>query len=939
MTIKKTKEFSPKANWIWDDSDRLGRQYYLRAKRTFSLSAQQVETAITSGQSQLLITAEANYQVWLNRTLIGHGPAKAPENQRYIDSYDISDQLVEGENVLEILVGSIGNGTMNYCLGEAGLLFQLELPGQIISSDQKTLVQRDPQRTKATVRRWAMPYIEDIDGNQSSADWQPARTVEKEVSILPRPVPHPQRHPLSPKRIISTDAVKLPNFSCSFRIKPYIVPADQERRWNVYKTSAFVVVDLISSHDQEITLVPSGGEIDWYFDNRLIVASKAWSLWNPAKQKPTLRLKKGANRLIGGLLPSHFEEIHLAAFVPHPIKVKNPFGAGGFQIISAGPESMADLTGFFVAAAEGSSKDSRSSSEGGPLRQYEEWVNLGNFPKMSPADTMLTANAQDIAVNARPIEGAAPEIDTLQFDGHWRFPGQPKGQATRIILDLGAVNNGWLSFKAFGQTGGKFIFSFFEALEFGPPVQINWPEACNNALTYRLRDGWQDFESFFAYGVRYVVVYYEGPRAAALKDLRIFTANCGGLARGAFLSDNIGLNAIYAMCEQTLISATDDTLTDCPTYEAVNWNFDNRLGTMADLATFRNISILKNTIEQYAHDPYYPGLVRSHYPSAWENRIPVFSFHWIILCEEFHRHTGDDQFLQNVFGQVASGLAEGLAMIDSSGLLIWPAAENPWHIIDWNMNRDDDGHPIVSAEQGMFLGTLAAGEYLAKASGLKEANKLAQQWKKARLKLLETIHRKLWRADLDAYADSIHADGKLSDVTSQASNSILATYGLGSPAWRKRLAKRISEKDPAMLASTSPMGMFYVLEFLDQCEAQEAIFQIILEEWLPMVKAGDATAWEHFPQFANLRWPTRSRCHPFAAYILKYYAKYVMGARLSGKNMSEVTFRPQPPKGVTECRGVIPTAHGVIRTGWKRNGTRITSSIEIPQGITLKKSV
>lgn len=929
------KSISPKAHWIWDDSDRLGRHYYLRAKRVFTLTKAQARTAIATGISQLLITADSNYQVWLNRTLLGHGPAKSPENQRYVDSYDISDRLLEGENMLEVLAGSIGTGTMNYCAAEAGLLFQLELPGKTISSDEKTLVQRDPQRTKATVRRWAMPYIEDVDAKKVMKPWKPARIVEKSITILPRPVAHPQRQLLTPKRIISADTVELPNLSWSFRVKPYLVPEDQVRRWNIYKTSAFVVIDLISDHDQEISLVPSTGEVDWYFNNQLIVASKAWSLWNPSKQKPTIRLKKGANRLIGGLLPSHFEEIHLAAFVTHPIKVANPFGTGGFQIITPGSESLTDLSGFFVAAADGSSKDARSNSEGGVLRQYEELLEMGNFPKMDPADTLSAANGQDIAVNARTITGAEPEIDTLQGDGRWHFPAQLAGQATRIILDLGAVNNGWLSFKAFGHAGGKLIFSFFEALELGPPLQINWPEACNNALTYHLREGWQEFESFYAYGARYMVVFYEGPQPASLKDICLVTANCGGLARGAFLSDNIGLNAIYALCEQTLVAATDDTITDCPTYEAVNWNFDNRLAVMADLTTFRNIPILRNTIEQYTHDPYYSGLVRSHYPSAWENRIPVFSFHWIILCEEYHRHTGDDQFLSNVFGQAVRGIEEGIAMIDSSGLLIWPAVENPWHIIDWNMHRDDDGHPIVSAEQGMFLGTLAAGEYLATAIGSPVARKLAQAWKKLRFKLRDTIHRKLWRRDLDAYADSIHADGQLSQVTSQASNSILATYGLGSLAWRKRLAKRIRERDAKMLSCTSPMGMFYVLEFLDQCEDQEAIFEIIEREWLPMIMAGDATAWEHFPQFANLRWPTRSRCHPFATYILKYFTKYIMGVRLSGKTMSSVTFRPQPPANVNKCSGVVPTAHGVIRAGWTRQEKRIASKIELPMGTTL----
>ncbi len=80
----------------------------------------------------------------------------------------------------------------------------------------------------------------------------------------------------------------------------------------------------------------------------------------------------------------------------------------------------------------------------------------------------------------------------------------------------------------------------------------------------------------------------------------MLTANCGNLPQGSFRSNDVTLNAIYSLCEQTTISATDDTLTDCPTYEAVNWNFDNRLGAMSDLVTCRNIAVLRNSIEQFA---------------------------------------------------------------------------------------------------------------------------------------------------------------------------------------------------------------------------------------------------------------------------------------------------------------------------------------------------
>ena len=911
--------FSSRARWIWDTSDRLGRNYYLRARRAFSISGKHIRTAQQPGYSKLLITADAYYQVWLNGTSLGHGPAKSPAKERFVDTYDVSSLLIEGDNLLEILVYSLGVGTMNYCQGEAGLIYEISGTGKLISSDEKTLVQRDPCRLKQTVRRWIMPYIEAIDAAQGPSSWQPANVVEKQVKLLARPVRLPSRQPMTPKRIVAIDRVKLPEFSCSFRIKPYLVAADQVARCNIYQSPAFIAIDLVSPRDQEITLVPTPGHATWYFHNQKVISSSGWDIWDSNESKPVLRLRKGANRLIGTHCINHFEEIHLAAFTPFPIEVRNPYGSGGFQIVLADKKEIEE--------------------ESSVAESFEAAVKRGNLPVMNPADTLISANFQDLVVNARVIQSNEPSLEEIYSEESWKFPGTLKGEATRIILDLGTVHNGWLSFKTFGRKDGRFLFSFFEALDEGPPLRINWPEACNNAVSFRPKEGWQSFESFFAYGFRYISVHYTGQNPADLGDLCMLTAYCGNLPQGSFRSNDVTLNAVYSLCEQTAISATDDTLTDCPTYEAVNWNFDNRLGAMSDLVTCRNLPLLRNTIEQYTRDPLYPALVRSHCPSVWDIRIPIFSFHWIIFCQEFYHHTEDREFLQNVFPQIVRGIDEGIGMIDESGLLKWPQEEEPWHIIDWSNHRDDAGHPYVAAEQGMFLGTLDAAALLAEAKPGTQWKKKAKSWRAARVSLQQAIHRHFWQKEKDIYADSLHADGKLSHVTSQPTNCILAFYGVGNAAWRRRLAQRIRNDDPKLLPATSPMGMFYVLEFLDHCSDVEAIFKHIRAHWTQMVQAGDTTAWEYFPEFkfGRGRFPTRSRCHPFAGYILKYYIKYLLGLEYDGAAKNTLRFRPRPPVGIDECHGTLPLSQGVVRVGWKRQNSRFETRIEVPKGVAVKR--
>ncbi|GAT32245.1 alpha-L-rhamnosidase [Terrimicrobium sacchariphilum] len=905
--VKETPElFSKAARWIWDTSDRLSDHYYLRAKRAFRLGAKEWLRAQIPGASSLKITADAYYQVWLNGVVLGHGPAKSPPGERMVDAYDIGQWLVAGENMLEILVLSLGSGTMNYSLGEAGLIFEVQLPEANIASDEKTLVQRDARRKRRTVRRWIMPNIEDISQQRGSSRWEAAQVVSKECRLIPRPVRQASRYPLVPQRIVAHEVVKLPEFICSFLTKPYLVPPDQARRCNIFDTPAYIVTDLISEEDQTIAWLAAPGGARWYLEDRLIGVSSGWTRDEPGVPKVLLNLKKGANRLVGVHGNDHFSETHLAAFAPKPLSVRNPFGAGGFQVIPTTREEV-----------------ERCGKRLG--KDLSRRIAAGALPRMDSRHTSPGANFHDLVANAETLEKKSNSF--LRTNLGWKLLPAVGNTAIRLIVDLGAVQNGWLAFKCFGHKGSTLIFSLVEAIDQGAPLTLNWPGPVNNSLRYELHDGWQSFESFFAYGGRYLIIHHQGEHSVALASVEMLSANCGNLPQGAFRSDNSMLNAIYALCEQTLISSTDDTLTDCPTYEAVNWNFDNRLGAMSDLVTMRNIPLLRNTIEQYGRDPQYPGLVRSHTPSAWDNRIPAFSFHWILLCREFYEHTGDQGFLETVFPQVARGLDESLQMIEPGGLMLWPADEEPWHIIDWHPDRDDIGRPFVSAEQALFVGALEAGAALAGSPAQ------ARLWLDAARRLRESIHRRFWVPQRDAYADSIHQDGSISRVSSAASNAALAYYGVGSQAWRKRLLQRLTKEEGDLLPIGSPMGLFYVLEFLDLHGETEAIFTTILRKWSQMIEAGDKTAWEHFPEHENKRFPTRSRCHPFSTYILKYFRKYLLGIVPVGVGMKEFRFHPQPPSMVRKVDGALPTADGPIRISWHRDGRKVLSSIEAPKGV------
>jgi alpha-L-rhamnosidase len=885
------------AQWIWSGPAD-GYNDFRQVRHDFTLAAAPPE-------AELWITADALYQVWLNGRMLGHGPAKSAEGTRGVDGYDVAGVLTAGSNRLEALALNLGAGTMCYCPGKPGLRFEIRLgTGEVVAaSGPETLMRPDPARTRLTVRRWMLPCIEDVNAAAPAGAWAPATVVERALRLYPRRVPLPTREPLPIRRIVAAARVRLPTFSISFRHKPYLVPPAELPRNNTFNTPAYFVTDIVSPVAQTLRFTPTRGAFDWYHRGRKLVEGSGWAPWPPGKEPVTLELAPGANRLVGVHKADHFADLSLAGFCDVPVEFTNPFGAGGFQIVPV------------------------TEAVGGPATAAIDWEALRpSMPAMDPVHTLPWANAQDLALGAAEVEpDATSDLDPLlrtPASAPLVLPPARDGEAVRVVVDLGTVHNGWLAFAVNGRAGSRLFFSFFEGVEAGhcrdeaggedgPPLRLHWAYGSENALTYRLADGPQRFESFHPYGVRYIAIHHTGSSPVALADLRVLTANCGSRAQGFLQCSEPLLNEVYAIATQSVISSVDDTFTDCPTFEQVNWNFDNRAAFLGEILTCANTAVARHSIALFAEDPAFAGLVRSQYPSTWGNFIPLWSLHWIMWCRDYAELTGDLEFARAMYPRVRAGVAAALGKIGDRGLLTW---DGVWHFVEWGHGRDDN-HAICGVEQAGLAGALAAAVRLAELLGETDA----PAWEQARTTLVAAINRELWDEARGAYADSLHADGARSAVSSQTTNTMMGIYGIADEARARTLAQRIADNDPALLAYGSPYGLYYVLELFDRFEMVEPIFAAIRRRWGDMVLAGDRTTWETFAEFGGHGgFPTRSRCHPFAAYVVKYLVKYLLGVAPWTVEAGPVAGQPHPPAGVTFARGAVPTPRGLLRVGWGR---------------------
>ncbi|MBP6507653.1 MAG: alpha-L-rhamnosidase [Opitutaceae bacterium] len=836
--------FSPKTRWVWHAGSREAYHDYHRFRQDF--------LGPKAGPVSLLITADANYQVWLNGQMVGHGPAKSAAGRRSVDAYDVTAFLRPGVNSIEVLVLGLGIGTMTYCPGEAGLIFELTAAGRSLArSGGRTRVRSEAARQRPTVRRWILPGVEDVDATAKPGAWRAATIVQSTAQLYPRRVSLPTREPVYPRRQVSEDRVELPDFQVGFRLKPALVSADEARRHESFNVPATLRLTLDSLVAQTLRFTPTLGNVKWLQRGvELFPGASGHILWDEKKARATVRLKKGRNEFTGIHLPNHFEHISLAGFAS-----KAPLRVEALQVLKEGATVP-------VAVA--------------PL---------------------MFSNPQDLARGAQLT---------------------PAGSVRRTIWDLGAVHNGWIAFEAEGPSGSAVLLSFFEAME---GTRIQWPDGCNNALRVQLAGGWQRFESFFPYGVRYIAMHEIGG-AVRVQDLHLLKATCSAVRQGFLQTGDPLLDGIYAIAAQSVESGTDDTQTDCPTFEQVNWNFDNRLCSLADLLIQGNADITRNAIALFAEEPRRKGLVDSHTPSEWRRQpIPLWSFNWIMWCWDYYWATGDVDFVRKIFPAVTEGIDEALGRIGPLGLFAWPGV---WHFSEWAKGRDDD-HAINTAEQAGLVAALDAAGRLAKAIG--------SPWERraARRGLIRAVNRHLWNPARRCYADSLHADGTQSSVSSRLTNAMVALHGIGSATWSRRLARDIAAgKRDGLLPIGSPYGLYHILELLDRHGHVEAIFREVRHRWGDMVRAGDGTTWEMFAEYGYGAWPTRSRCHPFSAYVVKYFAKYLLGLEVLAPGYAKVRIRPRPPQGIASCHGAVPTPHGLLQVSWQKAGRRIRTKFSQP---------
>jgi len=899
------------ARWIWTDGPRSPRNLYLCVRKDF-------QTSRTNEPARLHVSADSRYRLYLNGQWLGDGPARSFFWAQQFDTYDVTGLLKPGRNVLALLVSHYGEGTFQYHpSGQAGVLVQLETKRDgtwvpIVVSDETWQVQVHAGYLRPTVRiSCQMPFEEIVDGRLFPGDWMqpdgalsspaPAKVIGPVGSgpwrtMVARSVPFLTREPVPPVRLFRTQLTRFPNLHTGFTARPYLLAGYFMQ--NTKPLAGFAATIIESPVDQTITFFTGSP----FYEPPVVAGQVAW----PGKPVP---LKKGSNLCLIPFQPTlhHRFDRSYPAFVDHPVRLRGVFN----------DRTAWTIFGPFEHYDKKFHDDIQKVTTVKELEPYRDKAQT-----VRPEDILTHGSPFDDCAFARRVEGRV-RIDNVEglFGNEnevttiWPAEnGNPE-----LFLDFGRELVGPIELDVEAPAGTVMSFCFVEEIEDGRRIHYTFDN--QNGFRFVTGGGRERFTSFLRRGYRYaklIISDMTGP--VRIRSIRTLFATHPTGRNGAFRCSDALLNEIWRVGRHTLRCCSEDTFTDCPTYEQTFWVGDARNEAMIDYAAFGHLALTRRCAELPILSLYRQPITESQVPSAWDNLLTAWWLLWIQMVEEHYEFSGNRSYLAGVYPGVKLSLDNARKQfIDGRGLLSIDA----WNLFDWA--PIDSVHKTVTHNQMFLVEALRRAAFMARELGKTDDARELDEW---RQRLIADINKYLFNEDRGAYVDSLHEDGKQSPSVSQQVNALAIAYDVAPPDRLDRIEKLLIDPPENVVTVGSPFALFYVLEALAKQNRHAKLLEIIRDRWGEMIAHGATTFWETFPGRGK-EWWTRSYCHAWSAAPTYFLTRYQLGGWWAEPGYRLARIAPVP-LDLKWAIGRVPTLHGPIEIAWENTDETFVIEVALP---------
>ena len=388
--------------------------------------------------------------------------------------------------------------------------------------------------------------------------------------------------------------------------------------------------------------------------------------------------------------------------------------------------------------------------------------------------------------------------------------------------------------------------------------------------------------------------------------------DCGGLEvsykyeylpveyKGKFRCDDELINKIWDISRYTFELNTREAYFDGIKRDRWVWSGDayqsffvNFYLTCDKDTVRRTLKMLRGTGKMYQHI----------------NTIVDYTFYWIIGIWDYYYHTGDMDFVREIFPKTKEIWELINDRIDERGYIIGDTKKGDWTFVDWS---DTAKSGTVCVEQILLAAAYRSFAKICDLVGVESDEYIAQA------NVLEArISKDFWREELGAFVDCIDREDRV-DVVTRHANIFALRYGIADEHQKERIIDCVIKNDK-IPKITTPYFEFFELDAMCSIGETGYFVDMLHRYWGGMAALGATTFWEefdpeqegneHFEMYSNKF--GRSLCHAWASSPIYLLGKYVLGVRPTSPAYKTFDIVPDA-LGFKTVSGRVPVLDGYV---------------------------
>ena len=460
-------------------------------------------------------------------------------------------------------------------------------------------------------------------------------------------------------------------------------------------------------------------------------------------------------------------------------------------------------------------------------------------------------------------------------------------EPTRIICDVGAVCIGYPSLSWRKGSRCDISITACEApidnernkVERSNPLAGNLPGLVDHIHIDKGIEHTRNWQPEWIRALRYLVIDIE-PRGHALEfDLPRWQMATYPLQEQSQItlpdSPQRRWSQLIKVNRQTAASCAHETFFDCPAWEQAQFPGDARIQARHHYIVGNDDRLALKAMRDCAASMSPSGLLRSHWPSAFEQIIATYSLQWIGMLHDHYRHFNRPSAWSDLL-PTARGIIAWFANRTRSDGLLGHIAEATF--IDWAFTA---GCPPQDPEGGSALLTALVAESATMLADLEQVGgypELASRWQE-QANTWKAGVQQCWDQDKNLYRDTLNGSSFSTHTQVQAvlANCIHADEGA-------ELLQRAIADDTVQ----QPFTLYYrahLAQAWRQCGQASKVVKL-LDDWFQLLAIGISTWPENdSPQ-------ARSDCHAWGCMPESEIVHSLFGIEMEKPGWAAIRLQP-----------------------------------------------